>query len=410
MSMETASKGLDKVTFGQAVVQRLKDKLWPGEIQFSIENFSITLKDNGEVLYLDSSYADWLAQPNEDGRRDVIDRLVNAAFDSKAAETKNSFADKAPDLLPAVRSRQYIENIRMLEGLGQMEGFTQASRPLCDWLTVVLTVNGQASIATMSDKQLTDWGKSFDEVMAVAMKNLEKFQTQAFELQDGGFYLLPTKDFYDPSALLLPDRIAALKVKGLPVAIAATRSCMLVAGSDDLPALQAMATFAEDAYTKDPRGVSCVPLVLKDGKWAQYLPDRATYQMIYRLRNVSFLTDYRAQLQVMDAYNKKIDRQVYVGQLDAIQDGDRLVTWSSLVSGITTLLPISDVVIVAPADLKNPFARRFNDLMTVAGAVPQEPNTWPPLYVFKDGLDHRLADFLRDRYPQPAEFPDIGKH
>ncbi len=409
MSTETTGKGQDKVSFGSAVVQRLKDKLWPGDIKFSVDNFSITLSDTGQILYLDNSYAEWLAQPNDDGRWAVIDRLVQVAFASKAAEKTRSLADNAPNILPAIRSRQYIENVWMYDGAGQTDGFSVSSRPLCDWLTVVLTINAETSIATTSDKQLTEWGKSFDEVMTVAMANLEKLKTQAFKLQDGGFYLLATDDFYDPSVLLLPAKISALPVKGSPVAIAVTRGCVVVAGSDDVPALQQMATFAEAAYTNDPRAISCLPLNLKDGKWAQYIPDRATYPMIHRLRNLTFLRDYQSQLEILNDYNKKIDRGVYVGQLDAVQDGDRLVTWSSLVSGITTLLPVSDVVIVAPADLKNPFARRFTDLLTVAGTMPQEPNTWPPLYVFKDGLDHRLADFLRDRYPQPTEFPDVGK-
>ncbi len=409
MSAETTGKGQDKVSFGNAVVQRLKDKLWPGDIKFSIDNFSITLGDTGEVLYLDNSYSDWVSQSDEAGRNAVIDRLVQVAFASKAAEKTKHFADAAPNILPAIRSRQYIENVWMYDGAGPADGFSVASRPLCDWLTVIITINAETSIATISDKQLTEWGKSFDEVMTVAMANLERQKTQAFELQDGGFYLLATGDFYDPSVLLLPAKISALPVKGSPVAIAVTRSCVVVAGSDDVPALQQMATFAEAAYTNDPRAISCLPLSLKDGKWVQYIPDRSTYPMIHRLRSLTFLRDYRAQLDILNDYNKKIDRGVYVGQLDAVQDGDRLVTWSSLVSGIITLLPISDVVIVAPADLKNPFARRFTDLMTVAGTVPQEPNTWPPLYIFKDGLDHRLADFLHDRYPQPTEFPDVGK-
>ena len=55
-------QGQDKVSFGNAVVQRLKDKLWPGDIKFSIDNFSITLSDTGEVLYLDNSYSDWVSQ------------------------------------------------------------------------------------------------------------------------------------------------------------------------------------------------------------------------------------------------------------------------------------------------------------------------------------------------------------
>ena len=417
MSTGTASTGQDKVSFGNAVVQRLKDKLWPGEIKFSAENFSISFSDTRQVLYLDPSYNDWLSKSTDDERQAVIDRLVDVAFEAKAADAKTSFADNAADLLPAIRSRQYVENIWMLGDAGQTgpagqkDAFAKASRPLCDWLSVLLTINAPTSIRTISDKQLSDWGKSYDEVMAVAMANLEKLKTQAFEMQVGGFYLLSTGDYYDPSVLLLPDKIAALKVKGLPVAVAATRSCLVVAGSEDPDALQQMATFAESAYVQDPRCISCLPLVLKDGKWAHYLPDRAAQPMIYRLRDIHFLSEYKAQAEMLNAYNKKIDREVYVGQLDAMHDGDHLmVTWSSLVAGITTLLPISDVVIVAPKDLKNPFARHFTDLMTVAGNVPQEPNTWPPLYVFKDGLDHRLADFLRDRYPQPSEFPEIGKH
>ncbi len=412
MSVATTSKN-DKGSFAQAVVDRLKAKGWPGQITYKPDDFSISLGvDKGaSSLFLGNSYADWLAAADDDGRFRIVDRLVTVAFQTLASDDNQTFDKVAANILPAVRNRSYVENIWMAENAPDMKDmFKGASRPLADWLTVILTINSDASIATCTSKHLSDWGKGFDDVMAVAMQNLKAFKTQAFERQSGGFYLLSTDDAYDPSILLLPERISALPLKGQPVAIAVNRTCVVVAGSEDIAGLKAMAEFVEAEYPKDPRAISYLPLILTGNAWQPFTPATDTYAMIHRLRSLQSLTDYRGQMDIMNAYNTAIKREVYVGQLDAIQDGDKLVTWASLVSGIVTLLPISDVVIVAPANLKNPFVRKFSDLLTVAGSVPQEPDTWPPLYVFNDGLDHRLADFLRDKYPQPKEFPEIGKH
>lgn len=410
MTSVSANKGLDKVSFGQAVIRRLKEKGWKGNLTFSADPFSIKSDSDQVVYYLDNTYKDWVAKDTDAERDLVVDRLAKVAVETaERSDHPPTFEQTAPSILPAIRSRAYVENIWMYLDAASTDSFSQASRPLCDWLSVILTINTEASIGTISAKQLTDWGKSLDDVMAVAMTNLKRVKTQAFELHSGGFYVLSSDDYYDPSVLLMPDRIAALPVKGLPVAVAATRGCLVVAGSDDPSALRNMAAAVEEIYSKDSHPISYFPIVLKDGKWQPFVPDRAAYPMIYRLRSLEFLASYASQLAALNTRNKKNGRDVYVGQLDAIEDGEKLITWSSLVSGITTLLPVSDVVVVAPADLKNPFVRRFADVMTVAGNRPLEPNTWPPLYVFKDGVDQRLLDFLHDRYPQPEEFPAVGK-
>lgn len=408
MTSISSDTGQDKITFGGAVVERLRDKGWHGDADFSPSDFSIKLGENKPVLYLDNSYADWLAAPDDTEQAEVVDRLVRVAMETLAMPDELSFEATAPNLLPAIRSRAYIDNLWMAVGFDRAHSFSHVSSPFCDALSIVLTINGKDSIATISPRQLKDWGKTFDEVLTVANANLKRFSLKPFERQDGGYYLLSSDDAYDPSVLLRPEIFEALELKGLPVAVAVTRACVVVAGSQDSLALKEMAAFVEAAYGADPRAISRLPLVLDKGEWRQFIPDRAGYPMIHRLRSLQHLTDCRNQLDILTVYYEKTGREVYVAEVDAIEDGEHLVTWTSLTDGIVTLLPQSDIVIVAPPEMKSPFARRFGDLMTVAGQMRLEPDTWPPRYVFDNGLDRQLADFLRDRYPQPQEFPDIG--
>jgi len=408
MSKGGKSTGLDKTGFAEAVKKRLADRGWQRSVTYKPDDFSLSLGDNSPTLFLSSSYTDWMAAGSDEARFQVVDKLVAIALDTSDRENR-TFAQVSADILPAVRSRAYYQNLWMTMDDTKPADFAGTYRSLADWLCTILTINTATSIGTIGKKELEDWGMSFDDVMTVAMKNLSTFKTPQFEKHKDGFHYLNGDDYYDPSMLLMPETFKALPLKGSPVAVAVTRTLVVVAGSDDFAALNAMAETVEAEFAKDPRAISYIPLILRENEWHVFEGGRESSPALDRLRRLQYLADYGGQLSLLEAYNKKTGRDVYVGQLDAIEDDGRLVTWSSLVSGIVTLLPMSDVVIVAPADLKNPFARHFSDVMTVAGNVAIEPDVWPPLYIFENGLGHDLANKLYDAYPQPKEFPDIGK-
>lgn len=404
-SMTTAT---DKDSFVKAVLARFAARGWMDKLDYRADTFSIDLGKGG-TAFLDHLYQDWQHAEDDAGRDRVVNALVTMAFDTVKRGEASGFDDVKADILPAIRNREYIDDLWMtMPSLGK-DLVQNAERPFCDSMTIVLTVNAAASIGSVFKPQLTDWGKSFDDVMTTAMSNLRTFKKADFQKHDDGFFFLNSEDYYDPSALLLPEFFANLTVKGDPVAVAVSRTLLLVAGSQDMAALKAMADLAEQTFNEDSRPISLAPIILRSGSWQPFAPVAGSYPMVDRLRTINALRNYGSQLQAVNSYNKSVDREVYVGQLEAIEIEHGLMTWASLADGIETWLPVCDAVIMAPADLKNPFVRRFEDVLAVCGDVATVPDTWPPLYIFKTGLSHEQSESLRKSYKPPEGFPEIGK-
>lgn len=408
MTTGTIGADTDKDSFAKAVLARFAARGWMDKLDYHADTFSIDLGKGG-ISFLDNLYQDWLQAEDDAGRDRTVNALVTMAFDNLKRGDKAGFDDIKADLLPAIRNRQYIADLPMtMPSLGK-DLVQDAHLPFCDGMTIVLTINATASIGSVFRPQLTDWNKSFAEVMTIAMSNLRAFKKADFQKHNDGFLYLNTDDFYDPSALLMPEAFANLALKGDPVAIAVSRTLLLVTGSQDMDTLKAMADLAEQQYNSDSRPISLAPIILSNGRWQPFTPAVGTYPMVDRLRTLNALHDYGNQLQAMNAYNKSVGRDIYVGQLEAIEVEHGLMTWASLVDGIETWLPACDAVIMAPANLKNPFVRRFDDVLVVCGDVATVPDTWPPLYVFKGGLTHQQSETLQKNYKAPEGFPDVGK-
>lgn len=398
--------GQDKETFAQAVLAAFRAAAWRDKLDYDAADSTIDTGAGG-VLYLGNVYQDWLKAKTADEKQAQVTLLVRLATQgAQSGKDSNDFSKVSPNLLPTLRNRAFIENLWLVTGFPQ-DYASLCSRPFCDELSVILTINMPESIAMLPPDQLKTWGKTFDEVMVTAMSNLRAFKKPDFQPLNG-FYILNSDTFYDPSVLLMPEAFQALTLKGEPVVVAISRTLVAVAGADDTAGMKAMAEFVEEQYPQDARPISYTPLILHQGGWKAVANAPETTPSLHRLQQLNRLTDYNSQQASLNAYNAKQGRDIYVGQIEAIEDNGRLLTWSSLVCGITTLLPECDVVILAPADMKHPFARRFTDVMRVCRGTSLEPDTWPPLHVFATGPSDDEIKQLRETCKAPSEFPDAG--
>src|SRR5947209_12413605 len=101
-------------------------------------------------------------------------------------------------------------------------------------------------MVSISNQQLRDWGISYYEALEIARANLEQTPSTYAKIGEG-CYAFATGDSYDACRLLLPSRMAELRVTGEMVAMVPNRDTLLVAGTEDDLSLKIMADLAEKA-------------------------------------------------------------------------------------------------------------------------------------------------------------------
>jgi hypothetical protein len=364
--------------FAGRVMARLRERGWPHELTYDRKSSRIFLGAAAGALSLGNVYRDWLTYPPEE-RTSALDLIVAPVFET--AEETPHFEEVRERILPLVRnSCDYALDARTGDALPATASFAGP-------LSLLLAIDQPTSIRVLMESDLAAWGMSFDAVLKQAIQNLETKSPCRFQREEGGFYVSHFEDFYDPSRLLLPRLFDQLDLRGAPVAIAATRYCVVVAGRDDPEALKAMAAYVDEGVSEASRPISYTPLVLTHGAWSSFSPTEPTLAALRALMRKQQIWDYGKQQDVLN--DEPLERELFVAAADSSWDGDELLTWATWTEGVPTLLPRVDYIGVT--DLKIHLFRRWDDVEAVCGPFEVEEGYVPVRY-------------LVDRWPTPAEW------
>jgi hypothetical protein len=386
--------------FAKQVIKRLRDKGWSSGIQYDRQNFALSLDGGTGRIFLHNIYREWSAASRADKSRE-LDRAIAFMFEP---EVVDGFEESAPLLLPAIRNRTGVVSQWLDPALGMDRNhYEGALRPFCDGLAIVIAVDQPTAINLVNQNQLSQWGRSLDEVLAIAINNLNTRSLPSFDRFDDGFYCSSFNDYYDASRLLIPRLFEDLSLLGDPVAIAVSRSGIVVAGSEDMDALQAMAAFVENHAEEETRPISNLPLVLRGGEWQLFDCLSPQLAALDRLRAVQWLQDYADQKALLDPYFERTGRDVYVATLSGIKDEERVRTWTSWTSEAVSLLPEADVVAMKNGANRS-MVRRWADVIEHCGPLKLEPGLYPRRYLVEKGPDEDAWERLT-RCEHPAWFP-----
>jgi len=378
--------GDDQDRFAARVMERLKQLGWPHPLHYDRSQFKLTLGGNGGELRLANIFRDWLKFPKSE-RSAQLDRAIAFVFEMDADDSWEAVRNH---LLPLVRPRAFFENTNLMSGHDWKAGPAFPQKPLAGPLSTVLAIDRPSSMAMVSGTLLGDWGRSFDEVLEVALGNLRARSSCQFERREEGFYLSGFGDWHDVSRILLPDLLLQLDVRGDPVAIAIVREGLAVAGSEDIAALNAMAAFAQSTWLEATRPISRAPLVYREGSWQPFEPeDPALIELKAQWVNQR-AWDYGQQAEVLEAHFTAIGLDRFLAPLEIIRDGPHLRTWTSWASDAQASLPKADaVILVQPGGRALP--RLWKDVETICGPFQAEGATYPQRY---SGLDWPDAEAL----------------
>lgn len=392
-----ASTGEDR--FAKRVMRRLRERGWSGNIQYDREHFVLRL-DGDSRMFLHNVYREWSVATDRD-KDSQLDRAVGFVFEPRIGD---DFEQTIPYLLPAIRSRTNLENQWLDPTLGMEKNMYEgAFRPFCDGLAIVAAVDQPTSVGLANQHQLSKWGHSLDEVLEIAIRNLADRSSPRFERMEKGFYASSFEDYYDASRLLIPQLFDGLEVRGDPVAIAVSRSGVVVGGSEDFDVLNAMAAFIEERAKEETRPVSNLPLVLRGGAWQLFDCPSPKHAALDRLRAMQWLQDYADQKLLLDPHFDRVGRDVFVATLRGLRDSDRIRTWTTWTSEAVSLLPEADAVALVK-DGYQTMVRRWSDVIEHCGPLRLEPSLYPRRYLVETGPDDEAWERL-SRCKHPDWFP-----
>jgi uncharacterized protein YtpQ (UPF0354 family) len=387
----------DQDRFAARVTERLKQRGWPHPIRYDRGRFELALGGEAGALYLGNIFRDWLKFPKAE-RPAQLDNAIAFVFEMAADDSWEAVREH---LLPLIRPRAFFENTELGRGRDWEAGSAFPQKPLAGPLSIVLAIDRPSSMAMVGERVLREWGRSFDEVLEIALDNLRARSPCHFVRQAEGYYLSDFGDWHDASRILLPHLFHQLELRGDPVAIAIVREGLVVAGSEDAPALDAMAAFAEASFQDATRPISRAPLVFREGAWLPFEPQSPALSSLNAQWARQRVWDYGQQAELLERHFADIPLDRFLAPLEIAKDGSHLRTWTSWASDARALLPKADAVVLMDGDGRA-LPRLWQDVEAACGPFPVEGATYPQRYNCGDWPDTETLQRLAATTKPPA--------
>jgi hypothetical protein len=357
--------------FGERAVKRLIELGWSQPLRFDPATFTIDLGPDAGTAELENIFKTWSRVPKRD-QGTALDQALAFVFELGPDPT---FEEAAPMLLPIVRNRLRMMALP-LHAATAAEPDGSPMLTIGEHIAVFPAIDRPHSLAHVTVAVLSDWGRSFDDVMTVARANLAKLPAPDFKPLVEGVLISEFGDYHDASRLLRPELFQALNLKGDPVVVAVAPEALLVTGSQDLTGLNNLGLLARGALEDAVRPISWAPIILRDGDWIMFQSDLTAICDLYVLQK---LHDYGQQrLHLMEQVQAE-GRKMEVAEFNLFDNGEGLqsfVEWE----GSSTLLPRADLVVLRD-ETDGRIVRDWDDVASACGDFKLEPQMTPPYYM-----------------------------
>jgi hypothetical protein len=250
-------------------------------------------------------------------------------------------------LMPFLRSRAALALQRVVDRIADaVAGPSDVIRALGADLVVDLFSDGSGPGILVDSRRLHGLGLDRAQALERASANLRRRGESQFTTLGPGVFVLDCKDGYASSRLLLPEAIAALPVKGDPVAMVPVREMLIVAGADDKNALLTMAAAAAETLSTTSEPLSAHTLRLVDGDWVDFTPDPDALASLCDLVRGQRIREYAEQKELLDQLHAQEGDDIFVANYAPMQDrrSGRPFCMTFWADGMASLLPQSDVI------------------------------------------------------------------
>jgi uncharacterized protein YtpQ (UPF0354 family) len=237
-------------------------------------------------------------------------------------EIPADFEDAKPDLRPTIRSRSFLDSIRLGAEADGTQYVEFPSIRVSEHLMACLVYDLPQAIRFVNQEKLDTWGISLFKAMEVARQNLNELPSKCASVGDK-LYILENGDACDATRMLRLDMVRRLKVEGSPIALPMTRDCLMIAGSDDLEGLRMMSELAEQR--QGPRPLCSIAHTLVGDEWEPWLPpaDHPHHEKFRLLEMKHYGGEYAEQKNALEKWTAHKGLDVFVASFSGMRQGDK---------------------------------------------------------------------------------------
>lgn len=347
----SATNDLTREDFAKLLMEAIRKANPTADVLFDSEKFRLM---NGALqVNLANLYNEHCATAPDDRERH-LDRIIALLGAPDSRTLPDDYAEARGSLRPKIFSRATFEFMR-LEQLLSGEG-TEPDLPLYplgEHLYITLAFDTEHSIRSVSGNELEEWGVSYWQAMEDARDNLGREPMRMIELHEG-LIAVVTMDNYDSSRVIFAEQansIFGLSWRGDAICAVPHRDTMLIADEENIEALSRLLEILEGDLEPSMRPLSTLPVVFRDGQWADWQPelDHPLYAKWHRIRLDFFGRLYTDQKQILDELLDSGEDVPFAASFAAIEKDSKTISYSVWGAGVEAALPETDYVIFASA-------------------------------------------------------------
>lgn len=344
------------------------ERAWPAH-RFTLhrDKFQIRQSD-GMLINLHNIYLDYTRAPPAQ-RQEQLSRFVRGVVATRTEEV--DYASVRKRLLPVLRNLAGVDLMRIDAGDDKALSEVMEFRPLSQEIGIALAIDSELNIQQIGSDVLARWGKTFEEVLQVAIDNLRHLAAPSFHELSHGLFVSHYGDYYDAPRMLVQELIWQLPVGAQPVAMVPNRSCLLVCSAENADALSDMVERARPLLLEESRPLSAEMFALTGKTWAPWTPPGEPGRKLGRLQREFLASGYAEQKQALDTLHEQSLEGAFVATqtLIARQSDGQYLSYAVLGKGVHTWLPHADVVCLVEEEKGDALVVAMADFLDIAGPL-----------------------------------------
>lgn len=202
----------------------------------------------------------------------------------------------------------------------------------------------EGSLSFLKQSDLDRWQVDSDQVFAQASANL---RARGFEQgSSASAYFFNAPDSYIAARVLCEDKIRALPLRGLPVAVVPDRDTLFMVGSDDEEGIANLARLVANQLAEASRHISARPLVLTPQGWREFEPQSSAKVAFGNLARQMDANNWTAYQELLEKDLAARGDDVFVAKLSVLskQGDDAFFTAIVWCKGVNSIFPAADRV------------------------------------------------------------------